>query len=255
MSFIFKRPPILPRKPIPPLKISLQSFRGVDQPSMNLTTLCNAIVSLGITPLTVGKTGRFVAIHDDQTELAMTREALQMTSEELHNARDEERQRIAVELHDSTSQHLAAIAVGLANLRKALPAGGAQMVIVDEIARSLNEAAKETRVLSYLMEPRGMGRKALSAAVRQFLEGFSKRTGLALEFKIDGGIDVASPALQHAALRIVQEALLNANRPPACMLTDYLIRSDSFTLANCSRSCSATWSAITCSRRSIFSLG
>ncbi len=76
-----------------------------------------------ITPLSPGTTGRFVAIHEDLTELAMARAALKLTSEQLLTARDEERQRIAVELHNSTNQHLAAMSVCLARLRRAAPNG------------------------------------------------------------------------------------------------------------------------------------
>jgi signal transduction histidine kinase len=74
-----------------------------------------------ITPLSVGTAGRFVAIHEDLTELALTQEALQATSEQLLTARDEERERIAIELHDSTCQHLAVINLGLERLRRVLP--------------------------------------------------------------------------------------------------------------------------------------
>jgi PAS domain S-box-containing protein len=162
-----------------------------------------------ITPMLVGTTSRFVAIHDDLTELALTQEALQVTSQQLVTAREEERQRIALELHDSTSQHLAAISLGLAKLRRTLPDGGA---IIDDIAKSLNEAVKETRVLSYLMKPRGLARNGLAATVRQFLDGFAQRTGLEVVLQVDAAVDSVPPALQHAALRIVQEALLNAHR-------------------------------------------
>ena len=165
-----------------------------------------------VTPLSVGTAGRFVAIHDDLTELALTQEALQVTSEQLLTARDEERQRIAIELHDSTSQHLAAISLGLAKLRRASPKGGPATAAIDEIAKSLNEAVKETRVLSYLMKPRGLAQGGLVATVRQYLAGFAQRTGLEVDLEADVAVDRAAPALQHAALRIIQEALLNANR-------------------------------------------
>lgn len=165
-----------------------------------------------ITPVSVEGAGRFVAIHDDQTELAITQEALQTTSRLLLNARDEERQRIAIELHDSTSQHLAAISIALGRLRQISPDGGKEPGIIADMTESLNEALKETRVLSYLMEPRALGCDGLSAAVTQFLGGFAKRTGLKVVLDANGMVDCMPAPLQHAALRIVQEALLNAHR-------------------------------------------
>lgn len=165
-----------------------------------------------ITPLSVGTTGRFVAVHDDRTELLTTLEALQSTSQQLHRARDDERQRIAIELHDGTSQHLAAMSLDLARLRRASPPDILRDEIMEEISRSLTEALKETRVLSYLMKPRILGQDGLAATVLEFLEGFARRTGLEVALKVDGPVEGLPGALQHAALRIVQEALLNAHR-------------------------------------------
>lgn len=165
-----------------------------------------------IMPISVGKVGRFVAIHDDQTALATTQEALKATSEQLLTARDEERQRIAIELHDSTCQHLAAISLSVARLRRTSSCTERETAILDDIATSLKEASKETRVLSYLMKPRGLEQGGLSAGVSQFLAGFAQRTGLEVELQTDGAVDSVRPTLQHAAMRIVQEALLNANR-------------------------------------------
>ncbi|MFZ0269584.1 sensor histidine kinase [Caulobacter sp.] len=167
---------------------------------------------LQITPLSVGAEGRFVAVHDDLTDLVQTREALQATTDELLAARDEERQRIAVELHDSTSQHLVSAGFGLARLRRAALFEGLETKIIDAIEMSLNEALKETRILSYLVEPRDLGPDGLSAGIRQFVAGFARRTGLEVRLDADPAIDGVSPALRHAALRIVQEALLNAHR-------------------------------------------
>ena len=167
---------------------------------------------LQITPLSVGATGRFVAIHDDQTELATAQEALKVKSEQLLAARDEERQRIALELHDSTSQHLAAISLNVARLRRAARRDGLEATILDEISNSVNEAVRETRAISYLMKPRGLGPNGLSAAVLEFLEGFARRSGLEVALEADGGAESVPPQLQHAALRIVQEALMNVNR-------------------------------------------
>lgn len=138
-------------------------------------------------------------------------EAFRATSEQLLAARDEERQRIAIELHDSTCQHLVAISLGLAKLRLVAP-HQVTTTIIDDIAISLNEALKETRVLSYLMKPRDLELNGLAATVHQFLLGFAQRTGLEVRLEVEGAVDGLPPSLQHAALRIVQEALMNAHR-------------------------------------------
>ena len=153
-----------------------------------------------------------IVLDSDQTELAMTQEAMRATSEKLLHARDEERERIAIELHDSTSQHLTAIGLGLTRLRMSSPHGGPGNAIIDDISRSLKEALKEIRVLSYLLEPRSLGQDGLSAAALQFLQGFARRTGLEVALEAGGTVDDVPLPLQHAALRIIQEALINASR-------------------------------------------
>jgi signal transduction histidine kinase len=62
------------------------------------------------------------------------------------------------------------------------------------------------------MKPRGLAGNGLGATVRQFLEGFAQRTGLQVTLETDAAVDCTPLPLQHAALRIIQEALMNANR-------------------------------------------
>jgi two-component system, NarL family, sensor kinase len=125
---------------------------------------------------------------------------------------DEERRRIANELHDSTAQHLAAIGVNLMRLR-ADSAGGAETPdILDEIDGSLEEAAKELRAFTYLLHPPDLQREGLSATLGRYVEGFGSRTGLKITVKSCRSVDQLSLPLQQALLRIVQEALTNVYR-------------------------------------------
>jgi signal transduction histidine kinase len=207
---------LLPDLDRPALEFSLRRLLSGDAEDLRRTYAQWTVRGLcwrqmRITPLSVGADGRFVAIHDDLTEVVRMQEALQATSEELLTARDEERQRIAIELHDSTSQNLVAAGFGLARLRRAVSLGDLT-AIIDTVETSLNEALKETRTLSYLIEPRDLGPDGLSASVRQFVEGFARRTGLDVALEADRVVDCIPPPLRHAALRIIQEALLNAHR-------------------------------------------
>jgi len=153
----------------------------------------------------------FVAVHEDLTEVARDQAAQRRTSEQLLSARQEERERIAVDLHDSTSQHLTTLGVGLARLRRLMGASAAAQGILDDMASSIHEAAKEIRVMSYLMKPPSLHRDGLEATARRYVKGFGIRTGLAAVFRCEGAL-TASAVIQHAAFRVVQEALSNVHR-------------------------------------------
>ena len=169
-----------------------------------------------ISALAIRAEARFLAVHDDHTDLALVQEALHNTSEQLLTARDEERQRITIELHElhqpAPGRHDpepgATAASGDAQARLGTE-------IIDEIAGSLGEL-RRSRKPGRPGLPDGAartgGQGGLSATIGKFLDGFAKRTGLVTELKAAQAVDAIAPAMQHAALRIVQEALLNANR-------------------------------------------
>lgn len=126
-------------------------------------------------------------------------------------AQEEERVRIALELHDSTCQHLAALSLSLGRLRP-LVSGDKAAGVLDDMFLSVGEVVKEIRVLSYLIKPAGLEQNGLTRAVRDFVNGFGARTGLTAGVLIRGPVDASPPDVQHAAYRIVQEALSNVYR-------------------------------------------
>ena len=125
---------------------------------------------------------------------------------------DEERRRIANELHDSTAQHLVAIGLNLMRIRADAAGGTKSLDILDEIERSLDEATKELRTFTYLLHPPELQREGLSATLGRYIEGFGTRTGLKITLKSCGRVDQLSLPLQQTLLRIVQEALTNVYR-------------------------------------------
>jgi PAS domain S-box-containing protein len=132
-------------------------------------------------------------------------------SQRILEIQEEERQRIAQELHDSTAQHLAAIGLNLMAVRGANnPRQRAK--IFDDLESSLEEATKELRTFTYLLYPPALADDGLDRTLRRYIEGFSKRTGLYVTLRSSGAIDELSEALQQAILRIVQEALANVHR-------------------------------------------
>lgn len=125
---------------------------------------------------------------------------------------EEERQRIARELHDSTAQHLVAANLGLAGLERTVVATPASRSAFAEIESLLTEALRELRVFTYLLHPPNLETDGLQATLRDFAEGFAGRTGLVARIRIPEEVDELPPELQRAILRVVQEALTNVHR-------------------------------------------
>jgi hypothetical protein len=162
-----------------------------------------------ITPLPLSPQPVFVVVHDD-LPLPKARPSPARACD-LLAAQEEERVRIAIELHDSTCQHLAALNLSLGRLRPLVSGAKADQVL-DDMSISVGEVMKEIRVLSYLIKPAGLEQNGLAHAVRGFVNGFGARTGLTASFLTRGPVDAAPPPVQHAAYRIVQEALSNVYR-------------------------------------------
>ena len=138
--------------------------------------------------------------------------ALHETSDQLLHAQEAERQRIAIELHDSMSQHLAGLMLGLGQLRRRARQDPAVQVLIDEMASLTQQAVRETRVLSYLMNGSARDSEGLEASSRRLAEGFGRRTGLKITFEARGHLELVDAAMRHAIFRVIQEALTNVYR-------------------------------------------
>ncbi|WP_262299766.1 PAS domain-containing protein [Microvirga sesbaniae] len=153
-----------------------------------------------------------VVAHEDVTELASVRRELDATAERLLRSQEEERRRIGAELHDSTTQHLAAAGLALAQVQQLMPDDPALAAAVERGMASLTEAQREIRAFSYLLFPPSLDRDGLASTLRHFIQGFARRAGLNLVCKVDDAADGAAPPAQRAILRVVQEALTNVHR-------------------------------------------
>ena len=158
---------------------------------------------------------RVSGIFRDVTTRRKAEEEAERLSERLMVLQDEERQRIAEELHDSTAQHLLAIGLNLNTLRSRVKAKGETVKLFEEIGSSLDETSKELRSFSYLLRPPRLESDGLAATLQRYLDGFSQRTGLKTTLRLNGSVDRVALPLQRAVLRIVQEALTNVHRHAA----------------------------------------
>lgn len=175
-----------------------------------------------VTPMAASGMSLFVAVDEDITEAPGPPIQVDATTGDLLAVQEAERRRLTMELHDSTSQHLVALGLGMARLRRLVGGGGAQDVLED-MSRSVREVVKEIRVLSYLMRPAALEQHGLATAAKAFVEGFGTRTGLVVDFQARGGVDNTSPAVRHAAFRILQEALSNVYRHANATLVEIVL--------------------------------
>jgi len=122
------------------------------------------------------------------------------------DARDGERARIAREIHDAISQHLFALRMIAAGMRRADP-GNQQAHAIERISE---EALRDMQTLLIELRPTRLAGAGLAPALQEICAAYHDRLGITVETSLD---DVALPGpVEHALLRITQEAFTNAIR-------------------------------------------
>jgi two-component system, NarL family, sensor kinase len=154
------------------------------------------------------------------TELIETNEALRVSelslrqlSARLLKLQDEERRRIARDLHDTTGQKIAVLSMSLDRLAKLIDTRKAD--VKDALAESRDVVGKigeEIRTLSYLLHPPLLDECGLASAVLWYAEGFKKRSGIHLNVSIDEELVRLTTDAETALFRVLQESLTNVHR-------------------------------------------
>lgn len=149
----------------------------------------------------------------DITERRRAEEALRGYSRRLIEAQEEERQRIARELHDQIGQILTAVQINLHTIRRLSPVSEA-LVHVDDGIRVLDEALEQVRDLSLDLRPSLLDDLGLFAALRWYLGRYARRTGIRPEvvMELPQQDERFSHDIETACFRIAQEALTNVAR-------------------------------------------
>jgi PAS domain S-box-containing protein len=158
---------------------------------------------------------RLIVANEDLTDVRQAKEALSELSGRLSALREEERQRIAQELHDSTAQHLVAATLNLMTLKAKSVSYPGVHKLLETVESSLEEATRELRVFTYLLHPLALENDGLERTLRTYLDGFGRRTRLNVQLAVAGDVERLPFALQCAILRIIQEALANVHRHAA----------------------------------------
>ena len=146
------------------------------------------------------------------TEQKQKEEELQQLSARLLNLQDEERRRLARELHDETAQNLAGLGINLAAIKKIVPDNEKALMLLRESEWLTTKSLREVRTLSYLLHPPMLDEGGLVSALKWFINGFTARSGINIEFTPRGEIGRLTSDIETALYRIVQEGLTNIHR-------------------------------------------
>jgi two-component system NarL family sensor kinase len=139
--------------------------------------------------------------------------SLKELTSKLLKLRDEERRRLARDLHDSAGQLLTATIMNLdAMARESANLSNRGKKCLTEATELVRETVKEIRVVSYLLHPPQLDESGLPSALRWYLDGFSERGDIIAELVISDGFGRLPQDLETGLFRIVQECLTNIHR-------------------------------------------
>jgi PAS domain S-box-containing protein len=152
-------------------------------------------------------------LEDRNADVVRQSEQLRELSWRLLHAQDEERRRIARELHDSAGQMLSLLGMRLSMLVETAKENALDLVKpAEETLELVQQLTKEIRTTSYLLHPPLLDETGLPAALSWYIQGVAERSGLEVAFKISENFGRLTPDMELVVFRLVQECLTNVHR-------------------------------------------
>jgi PAS domain S-box-containing protein len=156
---------------------------------------------------------RVVVAHEDITEIKQAETGLRDLTSRLLRVQDDERRRMAREVHDTTAQTLTAAILKLDCLRNTVPAlDQAPEEVWEELRALIDCALQETRTFSYLLHPPLLDELGLTSALRWYVRGFEGRSRIAVSLTVQENLGRMPGTVESTLFRVVQEALTNIHR-------------------------------------------
>jgi len=152
-------------------------------------------------------------VQDRTLELQTANESLRQLSARLLQMQDEERRRIARELHDSVGQLLAAMTMNNATISgEASKLSPAAAKALGENESMVREVLRSIRTMSHLLHPPLLDEAGLPAALQWYVDEFSERSGIEVDLRYPASPERLPNDLETTLFRIVQECLGNVHR-------------------------------------------
>jgi signal transduction histidine kinase len=170
-------------------------------------------VEISLSPLQTDEGTLVTSAIRDITARKRAEESVRLLSSQLLHLQDQERRRIARELHDSAGQILAALGMNLSLLECEnchLPPSAAKAVT--ESLGFVQQLSRELRTISHLLHPPLLDEVGLSSGLRSYLEGFTERSKIKVELELPEDLGRLPQDSETSIFRVVQECLTNIHR-------------------------------------------
>jgi PAS domain S-box-containing protein len=174
-------------------------------------------VSLTISPLK-DVAGRVVGASSVARDITQHKQAKEAVKEKEFSARllklqDEERRRIARELHDGVGQLLTVMSMNVAEVEREKSKLSPETArCVEHNARLIEQVSTDIRTMSYLFHPPLLDEMGLNSALKWYVDGFSERSKIAATLELAEDLDRLPQEYELCLFRIAQECLTNIHR-------------------------------------------
>jgi signal transduction histidine kinase len=145
------------------------------------------------------------ALHTNQAEL-------QLLTRRLFGAQEEERQKIARELHDDYSQRVTGMIFETQFLERSLNAGAGDLERVARLKKGLKALLDDFRFMAHSLQPLNLALRSLAHSMRNYLDEFGKQTDLKVTFRCANAPEHPSHELSMNLYRVLQESLSNVSK-------------------------------------------
>jgi signal transduction histidine kinase len=159
------------------------------------------------------KVSVFAELHRNAQQLELLNNELRGLSGRLLSSQDEERRRIARDLHDGLGQELSAVKMLVDGIHLRNDSAEAKSQSALQASGVLDGVIQQVRSISHLLHPPLLDEIGLQSALRWYLDGLTGRSGIETVFEVNPTeFPRLAPEVETAVFRIVQEALTNVFR-------------------------------------------
>jgi two-component system NarL family sensor kinase len=179
-----------------------------------VTAVASVVTAIALPGLIPQVHGMVISAHlseDRGTQLERVNSELQQISARVISAQDEERRRVARELHDGIGQYLMAIKMACeVTLEKCQ--GDDRMGALAGSLKLIDQCTTEVRTMSHLLHPPLLEEVGLASAIPWYTEGFAERSGIKVDLQIPTNLGRLPPTVELVLFRVLQESLTNIHR-------------------------------------------